>query len=172
MRRILALRRAMDQNQLDLVRQSFASASRFAPHLASTFYAELFAIDPALRSLFRRDMIALGKKLIDTLTFVVENMHDPALWTPAARDLAQRHVAYGVEARHYDMVGAALMRTLKHELGASFTPEARTAWAWAAAYATLAREMCDAAYPPGPAPSAGPGAAPPSSASRLPDRAT
>jgi hemoglobin-like flavoprotein len=51
-----------------------------------------------------------------------------------------------VEARHYAQVGTALMRTLKHELGAEFTPEARAAWN--AAYMLLAETMIEAAYAP------------------------
>jgi hemoglobin-like flavoprotein len=61
--------------------------------------------------------------------------------------LAIRHVAYGVEERHYTLVGTALLRTLQHELGRDFTPEARAAWL--AAYGALSNVMREAAYDPG-----------------------
>jgi hemoglobin-like flavoprotein len=44
-----------------------------------------------------------------------------------------------VEAHHYGLVGTALLRTLRHELGSEFTNETRAAWV--AAYAFLADEM-------------------------------
>ena len=63
---------------------------------------------------------------------------------PVVRMLGRRHVGYGVEPRHYDTVGAALLWTLKHGLGTAFTPEVREAWT--AAYGTLASTMKAAAY--------------------------
>ena len=54
-----------------------------------------------------------------------------------------RHVAYGVQDKHYDDVGAALLWTLERVLGPAFTPEARDAWA--ALYGTVADVMRNAA---------------------------
>ena len=73
-------------------------------------------------------MIAQGDKLMKMLQQVVNGLDQPEVIIPALRELAIRHVAYGVEPQHYAMVGTALMRTLKHELGADFTPEIRNAW--------------------------------------------
>jgi nitric oxide dioxygenase len=42
------------------------------------------------------------------------------------------------------MVGTALMRTLRHELGADLTPDTRAAWA--VAYQMLSDVMREAAY--------------------------
>lgn len=140
----------MSPRQIELVQQSFARASRVSAHVAATFYTELFAIDPSLRTLFKGDMIAQGAKLMATLSLVVEGLTSPETLLPQVHALAVRHLAYGVEARHYDSVGIALIRTLKHELGAEFTPETREAWV--ASYALLARAMQRAAYGETPAP--------------------
>ena len=134
----------MDRRQIELVQQSFQHACRIEAHLAATFYAELFAIDPSLRALFSGDMIVLGQKLIATLKFVVSALDEPGAFLPAARALALRHVDYRVEARHYQTVGVALLRTLRHELGPDFTAETRAAWA--AAYQLLSDAMLKAAY--------------------------
>ena len=128
----------MERRQVQLVQQSFARAAKISPH------AELFAIEPSLRALLKGDMIAQGRKLMDMLEQLVAGLDDPEAILPEAQALALRHVAYGVEAHHYAQVGAALMRTLRHELGADFTPETRTAWS--AAYKLLADAMCEAAY--------------------------
>jgi hemoglobin-like flavoprotein len=133
----------MNPVQIELVQQSFARASRIGPHVAATFYAELFAIDPSLRALFQRDMIVQGQKLMSMLNEIVAGLHEPAASEPALRELAERHVRYGVEARHYASVGTALLRTLQHELGREFTPDTRAAWA--AAYQLISDTMREAA---------------------------
>lgn len=137
----------MNQTQINLVQQSFAQASRIGPHVAATFYAELFAIDPSLRALFKGDILIQAEKLWTMLSHVVAHLAEPEVMETAARELAIRHLRYGVEAHHYAAVGTALLRTLRHELGASFTGEARAAWI--AAYRHLSDTMRAAAYGPG-----------------------
>jgi nitric oxide dioxygenase len=134
----------MDPGQIQLVQRSFARAERLGPHVAATFYTELFAIDPSLRLLFKTDMVVLGRKLMDMLAHIVAGLEAPETILPAVRDLAVRHVAYGVEAHHYAIAGTALLRTLRHELGAEFTAETRAAWA--AAYQFVSDTMREAAY--------------------------
>lgn len=96
--------------------------------------------------MFRGDMVVQGEKLMTMLSQIVDGLAQPETILPAARELAVRHVAYGVEPHHYVMVGTALMRTLRHELGADLTPEARAAWA--SAYQLLSDVMREAAYGP------------------------
>jgi len=65
------------------------------------------------------------------------------------KELARRHVNYGVENRHYTTVGAALLWTLQVGLGEAFTPELRDAWA--SAYNMLSERMMEAAREAAPA---------------------
>lgn len=136
----------MDSRQISLVQQSFEKAAGLGEAVAEIFYAELFAIDPSLRSMFRGDMREQGRKLLTTLAFVVRGLRQPEQIVPAAQKLAVKHVDYGVTARHYTLVGNALLRTLKKGLGDDFTPELRAAWI--AAYQVLANVMREAAYGP------------------------
>jgi hemoglobin-like flavoprotein len=62
---------------------------------------------------------------------------------PVVQDLGRRHAAYGVEDRHYTVVGAALVWTLEQELGKSFTAEVEQAWR--TAYRVLSTTMKQAA---------------------------
>jgi nitric oxide dioxygenase len=114
--------------------------------VAATFYAELFAIDPSLRRMFSTDMIVLGRKLMEMLGRIVASLDEPETIVPEVRELALRHLGYGVEAHHYTTAGTALLRTMRHELGDEFTPEARAAWA--AAYQFISDTMREAAYGP------------------------
>ncbi len=136
----------MNRERITLVRTSFERAERLGPHVAATFYAELFAIAPELRPMFRGDIILQGTKLMSMLSQLVAALDSPDTLAPMARELAVRHVAYGVEARHYALVGTALMRTLRHELGRDFTPDVSAAWM--EAYDILADTMKEAAYGP------------------------
>lgn len=134
----------MDQRQIELVQRSFAQAERFRPYLTVTFYAELFVLEPSVKPLFKGDMLLQRRKLEGLLKHVVEGLGEPDELLPDVRALAIRHVGYGVEERHYDIVALALLRALKHELGAEFTDEVRAAWI--ATYQWLADEMRRAAY--------------------------
>ncbi|MGE0596436.1 MAG: globin domain-containing protein [Hyphomonadaceae bacterium] len=136
----------MTPKQTDLIRTTYQRAKRIAPHFAATFYAELFAIDPTLRRLFSGDMVRQGAALMGSLDYVVEGVSAFESIAPALRALAQRHAGYGVEPQHYPLVGTALMRTFRHELGAEFGAEAREAWS--AAYRMISETMIAAAYGP------------------------
>lgn len=134
----------MNERQIQLVQETFARASRLGPHVAATFYGELLTIDPSLRAMFTGDMVVQGGKLMSMLGAIFDGLRAPHSILPTACALAIKHLDYGVEARHYAMVGTALLRTLKHELGQDFTQEMREAWS--AAYQFLADAMIEAAY--------------------------
>ncbi|MBI3437755.1 MAG: hemin receptor [Proteobacteria bacterium] len=146
----------MNEQQIQLVQETFARARRLGPHVAATFYAELMTIDPSIRAMFKGDMVVQGEKLMNMLGAVVDGLRAPQSILPTACALAVKHLDYGVEAKHYAMVGTALLRTLKHELGQNFTQEMREAWG--AAYQFLADAMIAAAYGSTARPSAGPAA--------------
>jgi hemoglobin-like flavoprotein len=83
---------------------------------------------------------------MQALGFIVNSLTKLEELVQVAQDMARRHVGYGVQAAHYDTVGAALLSTLEQGLGSAFTDEVKTAWA--AAYGTLAGVMKEAAYAP------------------------
>lgn len=134
----------MSPEQAAVFQRSFAHVRRIGPIFAATFYRELFAIAPGLRALFGSDPIEQGKHLVGALSRIVDGIHTPDSVLPFARALALRHVAYGVEARHYIAFTTALTRTLRHELAEELTPSVREAWA--AAIELLAETMMEAAY--------------------------
>jgi hemoglobin-like flavoprotein len=115
--------------------------------VAAVFYQRLFALDPAVRKLFRHaDINEQGRKLMAALGFVVGHLRKPDALLPVVADLGRRHAAYGVRPPHYATVGVALLATLEEALGEAFTPELREAWA--EAYILLTGVMQEAAEAP------------------------
>jgi nitric oxide dioxygenase len=129
-------------HQIDLVQQSFVHVVPIPDKVAAHFYERLFRLAPQVRPLFKNDMKAQGRKLVLTLATVVDGLDRLDSILPVARELAIRHVGYGVQAAHYDFVGAALIDTLRELLGPLFDGE--TEAAWAEAYQIVAGAMIEA----------------------------
>ncbi|NRF65463.1 hemin receptor [Aquincola sp. S2] len=135
----------MTPQQIQLVKSTWQQVLPIQAAAADLFYGRLFELAPDTRPLFKRDIHAQGAMLMSTLDTVVRSLHDLGAVLPTARQLARRHVGYGVQPQHYDSVGTALVWTLEQGLGAALTPAARDAWRMA--YEALADAMKAAAYP-------------------------
>jgi hemoglobin-like flavoprotein len=131
--------------QQELVRTSFARLAVMPEVAAALFYERLFEANPDFRALFKNDMRVQGLKLMTTLAMVVYNLPEPGKVSPVIRDLAVRHVGYGVRLADYDTLAEALLWTLEQALGKAFTPAVRQAWT--ACYDELAGEMKAAVGP-------------------------
>jgi len=129
--------------QVALIQASWRRVQPSAELAASLFYRRLFELDPRLARLFPDDVTEQGRKLMAMLGIVVAKLDRLGDVVPAVEALGRRHVAYRVEAAHYETVGAALLDTLRTALGTDFGPEAEEAWA--VAYGTLAAVMQRAA---------------------------
>ncbi|NJN16474.1 MAG: hemin receptor [Oscillochloris sp.] len=141
----------MNQRQKEHIRRTFAQIEPIATVAATLFYGRLFEIDPDSKHLFRYDlgspgMAQQGAKLMQMIAVAVAHLDNLDNVIPAIEALARRHTSYGVEARHYDTVGAALLWTLEQGLGRDFTLEVHDAWT--TLYGTLAGAMKQAAYTP------------------------
>lgn len=133
----------MTPQQTQLVQSTWALVEPIADQAAALFYRRLFELDPELRPLFKGDMTAQGRKLMQMITTAVRGLGNLGALISAVEDLGRRHVGYGVRQRDYDTVGAALLWTLEQGLGPHFTPEVKEAWA--ETYGTLATTMQKAA---------------------------
>jgi hemoglobin-like flavoprotein len=135
----------MKAEDIARIRASFARLAGDPEGVAAVFYGNLFAADPAVAALFRHtDLKAQGRKLMAALAMVVAGLDRLGAILPQVEAMAVRHVTYGVDRKHYDLVGAALLKSLGDALGDDFTPDLSASWA--AAYGTLAGAMTDAAY--------------------------
>lgn len=134
----------MTPEQVQLVRQTFALIEPRARVAVLIFYQQLFALDPALRALFSTDIEVQGRKLMEMLGVAVGLLESANTLQAVLEDLGRRHATYGVEDRHYDTVGTALLAMLQECLGPALTPPARAAWA--ALYGVVATIMQGAAH--------------------------
>lgn len=136
----------MNDHTIQLVCDSFDLVEPIAPQAAALFYANLFALDPAVKPLFRGDMIKQGEHLMSMVGLAVSKLREPEVLMPALQGLGQRHAGYGVRDTHYDSVGVALLKTLRQGLGVAFTEEVEEAWV--EVYGVIAGTMKEAAKVP------------------------
>ena len=127
-----------------LLRTSWSTAVSDEEALARLFYRRLFEAAPETEDLFEADLGVQGRKLVATLSFIIDSLDDENALLQAAGDLAIRHVAYNVSADQYALVGTALIETLRDLLGARFDDQ--TEAAWLATYTALSDHMVRVAY--------------------------
>lgn len=130
--------------QIDLVQNSFWDIVPVSEHAAALFYGRLFELNPALRGLFKHNIREQGRKLMQMIAVAVHHLDLLDEIIPSIEALGRRHVAYGVQAADYALVGEALLWTLAQALGERFTPELEAAWT--AVYATLSETAIHATY--------------------------
>lgn len=132
----------MTPRQVALVQSSWRRVQPIAGAAAQMFYARLFDVEPSVRPLFTADLHDQGRKLTTMISVAVSSLEHLDGLVPVLQALGRRHVRYGVENRHYALVGDTLIWTLKRVLGAAFTRDVEEAWR--AAYGVLASIMKDA----------------------------
>lgn len=132
----------MTPEQVDLVQRSWRSVLPVGDTAAELFYGKLFSLDPSIQGLFKDDMREQGRNLTAMISVAVGSLSRPERIMLAVQQLGRRHAAYGVEPRHYELVGVALLWMLAQVLGEAFTPEVREAWS--DVYTLLASTMQDA----------------------------
>ena len=132
----------MNEDTVKLVQASWIKVMPIAPQAAELFYNNLFKLDPSLKAMFKGDMQAQGKKLMQMIGAAVGKLGDIDNLVPILQGLGQRHGGYGVKPEHYATVGSALLATLSQGLGDEFTPEVRSAWTQV--YGLITNVMLDA----------------------------
>ena len=129
----------MTPEQIELVQRTWRAVLPVGDTAAELFYGKLFSLDSEVRGLFRNDMVEQGRNLTAMISVAVGSLSRPERIRLAVRQLGERHAAYGVERRHYELVGISLIWMLEKCLGEAFTPEVKDAWR--ATYAFLTEAM-------------------------------
>ena len=136
----------MTPEQVTIIKSNFAQVVGQKEAVGLMFYERLFTIAPEVKPLFKGDLKAQSRKLMDTLALAIGMLRDMPTLVTTLEGLAKRHVAYGVKDEHYAKVGEALLWTLEKGLGAAFTADAKSAWA--ALYGAVSDVMRKAAAKP------------------------
>jgi hemoglobin-like flavoprotein len=136
---VICEKQAMTPEQVHLVQKSWRAVLPVGDTAAELFYGKLFSLDPAVRGMFKNDLVDQGRNLTAMISVAVGALSKPERIRLAVRQLGERNVAYGVERRHYDLVGISLLWMLEKCLGEAFTPDVKAAW-WTT-YSFLAEEM-------------------------------
>ena len=136
----------MTPNEIRLVRQGFDRLAPRAEAVGFAIYGRIFELDPSARTLFRDDMRPQVRHFMGAVSMVVQSLDNLGPILESIQSLGRRHASYGVEPRHFELAGIALLATLEAELGDAFTPEARAAWQHA--YEILAEAMVAAMQSP------------------------
>jgi hemoglobin-like flavoprotein len=134
----------MTTQQVNLVKTSWKMFQDISPTLiGDVFYSKLFMAVPKVRPMFHITTEEQSGKLIEMLNVIVGRLDRLHELSEDIRQLAIRHVSYGVKAEHYQPVGDALLWTLAQGLGKDWNDEVKDAWA--TCYRLLSQTMIDAA---------------------------
>lgn len=130
----------MSNLDVEMIRSSFEIVKPIALNAANKFYEFLFTDFPASRSLFKHvDLDKQQKALIDSLTFVVNNLENQDKLSKYLNDLGHRHVSYGTKEAHFDWVGSSLIKTFSFFFADKWTPQLEQEWT--KAYSIIAQYM-------------------------------
>jgi hemoglobin-like flavoprotein len=118
----------LSEAQIQLLRRSFAQIEPQAGIAALLFYRNLFTLRPGLRRLFHTSVELQGRKLMESLEYVIATLEAPDKLVPVLKAMGRRHVSYHVKEEHYPVVVEAMLQTLAECLGQDFPPDVHTAW--------------------------------------------
>ena len=135
----------LTEEQIKYIRNSWRRIMPIKEKFAELFYQRLFELDPKVKTLFRGKLDFQGEKIMTTLNVVVNSIDDIKAVEAMLQAMGNRHIIYGVQAAHYETVGAALFWVLEQSLGDYFTDEVEDAWV--TTYNIIASTMKETAYP-------------------------
>jgi len=120
----------MTREQILLVKKTWNIFREIDPVLVGdVFYSKLFFDMPYLEKLFHTPREEQSRKLIEMLSIIVGRLDNLDELTEEIKQLAIRHVQYGVKEPHYKAVGTALLWTLQQGLGKDWDEGVEEAWA-------------------------------------------
>ena len=117
-----------DEALIGRLQNSFRSMTDRGTELADRFYTRLFSEHPEVRALFPANMANQKRKLLETLTLIVENLRSPGVTRPRIDLLGVSHVSYGARPEHYAWVQQALVLAMAETAGQEWSSELHADW--------------------------------------------
>lgn len=118
----------LTRRQIKLIQESWIEIAYIPEEFSELFYERLFAINPELQVLFKRNMTMQGRKLVNMFGTAVDCLGKLGQMMPPLEAAGKRHVQYGVKSEHYLDACLALDRTLRELLGDKYNEEVEQAW--------------------------------------------
>ena len=119
----------MTPDQISLIKSTWEKVVPISQTAGELFYDRLYELDPALDTLlFTSDHVDQIKKLMSVLDRIINNLDEPEAVIPLLQELGKKNIGYGVIESDYVNATQALLWTLEHGLGDSFTTEVQAAW--------------------------------------------
>jgi small-conductance mechanosensitive channel/hemoglobin-like flavoprotein len=116
------------EEDVRLVRESWAAIQGSQADLAVLFYDRLFEVAPAVRPMFRSDHTMQRTKFLLMLGLLIKTLDQPDALREILADFGLRHEAYGAKPEHYAVVGATLLWALEQVGGQALDERTKTAW--------------------------------------------
>jgi NAD(P)H-flavin reductase/hemoglobin-like flavoprotein len=133
----------LSDDEIGLLDESLRLIGDRSDKVVAYFYAAMFVEAPQLRALFPAAMDTQRDRLFRALTGAVRGLADPDRLVPMLEQLGRDHRKYGVRAEHYDVLGRALIGSLRKHTEDVWVPELEAAWT--KAYALMADIMQEGA---------------------------
>ena len=110
-----------------LVKEAFGHVAARAPQAMEYFYAHLFRQNPEIRGMFPLTMSEHREHVFGALAQLVWSLDSPAALSAYLEDLGRQHRKFGVKEKHYAAFFAALLATIEHFNGPSWTAQVQAA---------------------------------------------
>lgn len=130
----------MTEDDVALVKESWARVLPIADVAMGQFYRQLFASDAGLARHFSQTNMAVQQsRLASAIDLVVSDLHQPEVLARPLEDLGARHADYDIAERDFQAVGEALLSTLAVGLAGHWTKAHHKAWT--AAWRTIVAQV-------------------------------
>lgn len=115
--------------KIDILQTSFERVRLDSANFAALFYQKLFLDHPELQPLFADTNIKRQEeKLMTALVMIIDNLCNFPYLENLLKSLGARHIKYGVDTKHYRILGETLFKTLEYYLEKDWTLEVKLAW--------------------------------------------
>ncbi len=118
----------LTESTVTILKATAPAVKQHGELIAGRMYELLFSKYPQVKSLFAKAPQNQPQVLARAIITYCENVDNLDTLTGALDRISRKHVAIGVTADHYPLVGECLLQAIQDVLGAAATPEIMTSW--------------------------------------------
>jgi len=111
-----------------IVKATAPVVKQHSEQITARMYELLFSKYPPIKQLFAKAPQNQQQVLARAIIAYCDNIDNLDALTDALDRIARKHVAVGVTADHYPLVGECLLQAIQDVLGAAITPEVLAGW--------------------------------------------